>query len=185
MFEVGIVGAPGSGKTDLIREIIREIPMLPGGHGVQAIMPDVPLGLAADYSHNLMIAADRMQKARTFRAKGMDYILNGTLVECLAYCSMALDLIANDPPTPENQVKQLRTFHTAAVVTFMAVDELPQQTLFYLPLHESDDPTGYPLTVDQAIREALDIFELPVRTIEGDDRAAQIIEALKETTVDA
>lgn len=192
---IGLVGAPGSGKTRLAHKLADELRQEYGttkviDSYVQPIIDKtgIALGHFATYLGNLMIAGERLQAELAWQKAKVNSITCGTILETTTYLSTAVGIQKERDPQNnylfERARVQLESFGLILHDTFR------YDHVFYLPLPETDDKEViFDQHLDQELEAAIRLFNIPATRLEGDTdaklkAALQEIESAKEAAED-
>jgi hypothetical protein len=174
---VGLIGSPGSGKSDVAERLSDEYDLLVIDDYVPSVeqFADLALGYAADFLPNLLVPAERWKHER--HAKD-DYVTCGTHVE--SACYSAIWAHDNLKLFPEEKARILRqaTITTDVIALYIAT-AWTYDSAFYLPLPQGTG-TEFDQRLDFSIRDALAMMSIDYVTLDENDRAAQAIRLLKE-----
>lgn len=192
--KVGLVGAPGAGKSELADALRRTDDVWDVGYGKHVVIidnyvsdieqeTDMALGFHASYIGNLAIALGRYARERCAEANAYNYhrITCGTLLETATYAAidgMKQIQIADDDGR-EDQIKRVQA--AMGILACLYMDVFRYDHLFYLPVM-SDDPGVAGL--DRDLQAAFQAFFLqpvvPLLETDVDARVSQIVDAVKE-----
>lgn len=197
---IGVIGVPGSGKTDLANDLqvllCREDL---GRHGVIDNYVDtvqestnLALGFWASYLGNLEIALER---ANLERHAGEDYITCGTLLETAAYQAHygARAVKTSDAPTAADELRRVEA--SMKVLACLYVDTFHYDHVFYLPASNSylisdalstNFEGGRPapkedlMELDKAIQAAFNAFNLVDVTVLDQEPINRSLQAMEK-----
>lgn len=172
MQRIGLIGAPGAGKTDLayaLKDRLKE-----AGPNTVGIIDDyveeaegnsqLALGFYATYVGNLYVALHRFSREHTGELTAPDYIITcGTLIENQLYA--AADGANNERYADVPEEHQKRTVVSMQAFGLFMQDLFLYDTLFYLPYAE--DHEGYLKTFDENIPLALELWGLEATRLTG------------------
>lgn len=148
--KIGLIGAPGSGKSDLANAIVDStgLRMIDAyAEEVEARM-DWALGKHATYAGNIAVALHRYAYERE-RKDG--YITCGTMVDTVTY------LAAKHSFLPPDELDTRRQTGGLVVLGCMVEDMMDYDHLFLLP-SQPEDP--FLAEVAQGLEQAVDVFAL-------------------------
>ncbi len=158
--DIGIVGAPGSGKEELIREFAKiskkwfasnnQPPLVKIPNVGLTIVKnyDQAMGPYAGFRDNLWGLFERFSKERKVRALNQSFISNGTMIDSLAHQAVSLQKIvtkiqeiqeqpgADGMLSPQIQFEMQREKIALDAMTLLFLENLQLKFAFYLPLRE-------------------------------------------------
>jgi energy-coupling factor transporter ATP-binding protein EcfA2 len=166
---IGLIGAPGSGKTALAHLLAETL-----GHEETLVLDgyvedvevdfDYKMGRFATYIGNIAIALRRHQMERAYQDRFKTLISCGTVVDTAVYMAAEATLVAD----PGEDHFARRHISSLAVLSCMVDDLFTYDFVFYLPnLTEPEDP--FERTVATELRTGLEVFEVPYITLAYDD----------------
>lgn len=194
MIEIGLIGVPGSGKTQLANDLadLRDILEGDGESATDVTIVDryaeavedrsgIALGKYASYMGNMMVAFERLELEEYARFSDLaDFMVTcGTLVESSAYTAYAVS-------QGESDLMQMAKIQgSLGMIGCLMIDTFQYDLLFYLEPQEYDDFT---YRLDQEIAKVLKAVNLePVVLDQGinrEGRLKEVIERLEEIKVD-
>lgn len=163
MLKVGIIGAPGSGKTKLARKLTGCLNTELGrwkhidGY-VERLQKRVghPFGPIFDrraYQWNLQVAAERWTLEDEAQQKGFNTITCGTIFETIIYAaaqSIPIARLTEDMMLVESAIAE----NMAAALSLLATLTCDYDALFYLPL-KGESEYAWPGVIDAKLDEVL------------------------------
>lgn len=160
--KVGLLGAPGAGKSTLARRLKRTL-----NEGDWKVIDkyvdrlsdrtDLAYRYFATYEQNLQIAFERWTLEQEVRATGFNSITCGTLYETALYCAIKTHRWTDDPMVRAEEA--LRAETTMRTIGMMEVDLFDYDLLFWIPYSEKTlqrEDIGWDLVVDRKIPDVLD-----------------------------
>jgi hypothetical protein len=178
--EIGIVGAPGSGKSQLIDTFLETsaewfadqgccggIHLHTVGNAGSLIENnfDQAMGPYGGYRDNLWGIFERLSQEKTLRNQGKSFIANGTVIDSLAHTGVNLETVMLGAQnsgliTPQTQVELQKVQMATEVTKALFFDILQYKFVFYLPLppqievpgQEHDEERRYGDKIDNAIQ---------------------------------
>lgn len=184
MIRIGIIGAPGAGKTRFASALKRSMPennfLVIDGYADKLNQKlEMSLGIEASYLPNVHIASLREQEVRKAVIEERNFIVCGTMFETLCYSGFHTEVIANGPGTNEQKNTILMREVTAAqMFAYMAIDTSQSFThLFYLPITDPNlilaiskkdnpnEPPGENEAFDKTIQDALRRYGNPATVL--------------------
>lgn len=183
-YRIGLIGAPGAGKTRLASAIKRAMPeenFLVVDNYVEKICKklDMAKGVDASYLPNMHIVSTREQEVRKASLESRNFIVCGTIFESLCYSGFHAEVIANSPGDQDTKSSLLaREVNSAQLFAYMALDTMMYLThLFYLPItdpeiivavskhNDPSSPPGEEEVLDKTIQDALQRFGNPATVL--------------------
>jgi len=169
MHKIGLLGIPGSGKTELATQIAEHFPrgiVVDGYAEALSARLDVYIGPQANYIPNLMIAVEREQRERVAikdHKNKLDVMVTcGTVLDTLCYVAMKADAYAQQPKTDLIQRKLFREVSASQTLSIMLEDLWSYSHVFYLPPGNDliDIPGGEPEVAGPFLEGVDDILRL-------------------------
>jgi hypothetical protein len=170
--KIGIIGAPGSGKSKFAEDLGEAFDFTTVDNYVQRLKDttDLELGYWASYSENFMIAGVRMAEERQFK----DTITAGTILDTLLYCAMKHDttLTRGGQGAVQQAYKRseyARVNSAMNAMGMMYTESWLYDLAFYLPFEKqaSIEDTEWERIFDNEIPHLLEVFHAPVITLSG------------------
>jgi hypothetical protein len=177
--EIGVVGAPGSGKSQLIKAFLDlsaewfadqgccggvKLESVPNIGTTIENNYDQAMGSYGGYRDNLWGIFERFAIEKTYRNEGKSFISNGTVIDSLAHTGVTLETVmmgaqTNGLITPQTQVEVQKVQIATEVTKALFFDILQYKFVFYLPLPPKIEIPGQTVEdnrhgekVDQAIQ---------------------------------
>lgn len=179
---IGLIGAPGAGKSTLALELEE---CLDGSVGIVdnyiseiEQQANLAIGPISSYIGNFYVALFRYGRERRSREDNAHTITCGTLIETSVHASLHVEsvmrLITDEA---EKQAELPRIESILRMLAVLYVDIFTYDKLFYLPVQMNADPDS--LYVDRYIQTALEGFKLADAVIlDSDNRLKQAMEAI-------
>jgi hypothetical protein len=179
LLEVGLIGAPGAGKSSTAAEVANRLMLdVIGPPASSLLYQDRAVGQLADYIVNLEIALLRHHAICEKRYSSRPFVTDGTLIDSLAYAGLRAEDVQSEVPTQIIRNQLLREMHAAVLIGCMMLDAQHVENLFYLPLVDRSD--FFASRVDAAIADTIETYKVPVIVVTGDNPAEQILERLEK-----
>lgn len=160
---IGLMGTPGSGKTDLayqlaarLEENDRRIKIIDGYAPEIEAKTQIALGSMADYIGNLYVALERYALERVARLDHDIVITCGTFMETAVYMAMHFVALIN---TLSDEEKIEATPRVDAVLRMLAVlynDTCVYDHAFYLPTTLQDEDIQF---MDEQLKAGVESFK--------------------------
>jgi len=186
MIRVGVIGAPGAGKTRFASALKRGLPeenllVIDGYADKLNQRLEMSVGIESSYLPNVHISSLREQEVRKASLEDRNFIVCGTMFETLCYAGFHTEIIANGPGTEDQKNTILMREVTAAqMFAYMAIDTSQSLThLFYLPITDPaliiaiskkdniNEPPGEHEAFDKTIQDALRRYGNPATVLNG------------------
>lgn len=191
---IALVGAPGSGKSELASKIAldgieRKSPVYVIDRYVESLSHevDIAMGYLADYVPNLMCAMERFSRERRHAAQYIDVFPNrltcGTVIESACYAAMRSASEAETDSPMEKKIGTLRMETAMNMLSMVLAETWDYTHVFYLPLRQDHD-NEIDLRLDHSIRDALAMLGIDHTPLTDEDPALQALEVLKERDAD-
>lgn len=172
MQRIGLIGAPGAGKTNLayaLKDRFKE-----AGTNVVGVIDDyveeaernsfLALGFYATYIGNLYVALHRFAREHNAELGSPDYIITcGTLIENQLYAAVEGANTERYADVPEEHQK--RTVVSMQALGLFMQDLFLYDKLFYLPYEEEHE--GYLKTFDENIPLTLELWGVEATRLTG------------------
>ena len=173
---IALVGAPGSGKTELANDIVeteqfQDHVVIDNYAQTTSTYTNLALGPYATYVGNYLVAADRLRREVRAIKHNEDHIVCGTLIETAVYMSMRGGL---DNVGGSSEANRIAAFMQMLGMLFNDVGGYDK--IFYLPLVDGSEINK---RVDSEIVDALGVFGVPYITL-GEDRVQEVLDAFSE-----
>jgi hypothetical protein len=177
VIDILLVGAPGSGKTDLAFDLATALDQ---GEEFYSIVDEyaedvrdqsnLAIGPYAGYIGNFLIAAERLKREVGHFKRGEPYIVCGSLVETIVYFSV------NGTSTPTDAVsyRKINTFMQMLGMTL--VDMYAYGVCLYLPVPEDHEN----FLLSQEIGTALSTLQVPYARLSEEDRLEQALGLIRQ-----
>lgn len=164
--KIGLIGAPGSGKTHLGRRLAAELDLdlIDGYVEELSDRTDYVYGRYATYIGNIHIGIARHHIEKTAES----FVTCGTMLDTVTY----LAIQATDA---DDGGDMRRLTGGLVVLGCMVEDMMDYDHLFYLPSDASDDYTS---SLAQGLEEALTVFGIDFAVLDQatlDDRVAKVL----------
>jgi hypothetical protein len=167
--KIGIIGAPGSGKSKFAKDLGKAYDLAIVDNYVQHLKDNtnLELGYWASYSENFMIAGVRMAIEHRYK----NAITAGTILDTILYCAIKHDIISyqNETVRQAAQISEYAKVNSAMNgMGMMYTESWLYDLAFYLPLEEqavSKDSLN--IVIDNEIPNLLEVFNAPVITLTG------------------
>lgn len=192
---IGLVGAPGAGKTALAHALKKSIETAEPGlvSDVQVIdkyaelveeKGNLAIGPYASYATSVAIALLRFGLERG--AKDATTITCGTHVETCVY--LAVDGMLKQQYAPTDEFKEAARQRTGFAMQFLGAvmsDDRPYDALFFLPVHDAEE--NWIQQFDANIKDAFELYEVQAVTLEGtaEECLAKAVEVIYAAPVEA
>ena len=151
-----LIGAPGSGKTELAEAIKHLHPSFGIGDSPQSMVPGgIAIGQLADYRAESHLATSRIFQEQIMRNNGLNMIYTHSLIDSLAYTSLRNENM-QDGIVDENTKNAW--FVWLGMLMIMGMDSLRADLLFFLEGHDYRD--GYSILVEEALHDVIAFFQM-------------------------
>lgn len=204
---IGIVGAPGSGKSDFAAEFARlagpwfeengsELRVLPNG-GTRAEELNLAMGPFGDYREHMLALFLSLEDELEARRDGASFLANGTIFGNLAhagvnYESVMLGLQSAGLVTPETEMRMQQLQAALTAMSFMT-GGLGLMFAFYLPLpplveipgQEASPEERHARRVDAALLQVLRGFDYNLQVLDqatAEERAQVALDTIRQIT---
>lgn len=170
--KIGLIGAPGSGKTALADALSTELNMGVIDDYVEAVEfhLNYVMGRYATYVGNLAIMIERHACER---GVGDDFISCGTPIDTVTYMAASAHLTGDE-------AWQRRALGSLTTAGCMVDDMWEYDHVFYLPGGTADaNEDGYLKTIEEELRTSLRLFEIPHTTLTPEQTIEQKIDVIK------
>lgn len=190
--KIGILGAPGAGKSKFTRALQRKL-------GNTSVVDNyarrlqkqtgLALGLWASYSENFMVAGLRQAGELHAFDKLEHTITVGTLMDTMVYAMVKSDVVIHNS-TAERQVVFTNAQAAVSALSLWYTETWNYDLCFFLPLPKSD-PHVWQDSVNDAYAPVLEQFYVPnVYSLDGDakeraDIASKVIEIFSREQAEA
>lgn len=191
MIKVGLIGVPGSGKSDLAYGVASNEDVVIDGYVEDlASSLDMHITYQSTYIPNLMVVFQRETSERmaTVNGRGKDAvrITCGTILDSLAYAAVKVENYANSPKTDLTRRQLFREMSAAQVISIMLEDLWEYDHLFYLP-PPADLDSPHLQRVNETIQAGMQKWNIPAVDLSGkkiSDRLTAFYETIhsKETS---
>lgn len=168
--KIGIMGAPGSGKSKFAKDLGEAFGLIAVDDYVQQLKDNTGLELGhwASYSENFMIAGVRMAEERQFK----DTVTAGTILDTLLYCAMKHDITMGSKGAIQQAYERseyARVNSAMNAMGMMYTESWSYDLAFYLPFGTLSLTKGTELDklYDSEIPHLLEVFHAPVITLTG------------------
>jgi hypothetical protein len=181
--KIGIVGVPGSGKTQLAHDLrgpLNEIDfpsglIIDGYTGKVEDEEDLAIGYLGGYLANLAIAMEREKQERKIDKNGLTRITCGTILETICYLSLYGGTLSRSDPLYHQKYTRLEV--TLPFFGMLTVDFLRYDRLLVL----TDPNEQEHAALQNQILLALQEWHVPYAMLErGENRVPQALKILKE-----
>lgn len=180
--KIGIIGAPGSGKTELAKELekLTGLPVVDGYVERLASRTNLALGFAADFIPNYDVAFERFNLEREVDKEVPGHITCGTAVDSICYAAMwAADIVRLYSDTGEEQFQRGRSNLVMDFFSIFLTETWSYDIVLYKPLPQSDK--GELVNrLDHSIRDALAMLGIDHIPLTDEDPIQQATDIVKE-----
>lgn len=177
---IGIIGAPGSGKSKLAEELAVSL------SGSSVIVDDyvesieedsdIAISQVTDYLGNLLVAMTRYTDERYARSRYDNVITCGTLIETAVYYAMHIDSVTRVITEEEKASYAVRADAMMRMLSCLYADTVSYDHVFFLPSEDGGEDVKF---MDTQIQAALGGFKLFDATIlPPTDRVAAALKVL-------
>ena len=203
--EIGIIGAPNSGKSKLIKEFVKlskpwfaennQKMIVHGNIGTDIESRyDQAMGVYGDYRENLWAFFARLAAEKKIRNDGNNFISNGTMIDTLAHAGINMETVmlglqTSGLVTPDTQAEVQKLQMAMNVLTFLFVENFQYKFVFYLPLPEQivipgedDSEQRYSQRIDNAIQVIFQNFNLRIQMLDQPthkEKAEEMLSTIK------
>lgn len=158
---IGLIGAPGSGKRKLAKELMRQPDTLvttPGGRILEESLSNA-MGAFASYRDDLWAFYEQLEQEHRNWAFDGTVVNSGTLLVPIAHAMTNLETLRIGLQTDIVQAEVLKRQQILTTMTLLFLENFPANYnhLYYLPLPESNT-VGYEQRVDRSIQTLLEQF---------------------------
>jgi hypothetical protein len=174
---IGLIGAPGSGKTDLAWAIEKAI------SGNVNIVDEYVMHVEAEFNYkadrwatyivNLAIAIERFKWEREAQDEFPVLVTCGTVLDTTVYMAAEVELMAD----PGHEGWQRRSVASLATIGCMVDDLYTYDYSFYLPC-KTEPGDSFHRTINSELPTALRLFEIPHITLDQDSTDQQLAHVL-------
>ena len=179
---IGIIGAPGSGKTELAKALEKEtgLPVIDSYVERLEKRTNLALGYAAEFLPNFDVIFERFNLEREIDKDVEGHITCGTLVESICYSAMwAADIVRIYDRTPQGPIQRARTNLVMDMAAMILSETWNYDIVFYRPLPQRDEES-LDLRLDYSIQDALPMLNIDHIPLTDEDPIEQAITIVKE-----
>lgn len=158
---IGLIGAPGSGKQKLTKELARQADNIlvttPGGRLLERL--DNAMGAFASHRDDLWAFYEQLEQEHINREFDGIVVHSGTLLVPIAHAMTNLETLRIGLQTDLVQADILRRQQILTTLTMLFLENFPTNYnfVYYLPLPESN-VVGYEQRIDRSIQMLLGQF---------------------------
>ncbi len=178
--KIALIGAPGSGKTNLAQQLTAEIgyPVVDGYVERLEGRSNYSLGYSADVVRNIMVATERLAAVRYAERELEGHICCGTVIESSCYTAMWIAETLETHEVEDRPIQIIRADLTMNFFAMLLADTWDYSRTLYLPL-PADTGTEFDRRLDFSIRDALAMMNVDHTPLTEEDRFAQALELIK------
>lgn len=182
--EIVLVGAPGSGRSELAKRLINELPekkfVLVDNYIRNISSLGIATGQPADYHVNLWAHYARFEAEQIYRDKNTNFITVGSDIETIAHQALFTEWLGEQILTPATEMATVANVTAGQLLATILQDFFFKDYAWYVPLQDGN--TDYFATrLDRAIRSVLQLYRIPMPTLTGteDDKLAEMVKVIK------
>lgn len=198
--QIGIVGAPGSGKAAVAEEFARiagdwfveqdsELQVVPNAGGYLEREVDQAMGVFGSHADDVRANFIRYEQEEKLRRYGASFVSVGTVIDNLAHAGVNLENILTGLQTPDMQKKMQQGQIAMSMLTFLFFEGFRYTFGFYVPhpgatvvLPGATDDGNYNKRVDGALRTIFGNFGLRIQMLDQptiEEKAQEMFDTIK------
>lgn len=199
--QIGLVGAPGSGKQRLVDEFIKiagswfeenDSPLFVVRNPGEVIEQehDQAMGAFGSYVEDFWAFFNRYERESQLRLEGKSFISLGTALDNIAHCGVNMESIVAGVQTPQTEQRFQKQQVAMTTLTFLFLDRFKYLFGFYLPYKASvvlpgDDEfdANYNARIDKALQMVFANFGLRIQTLDQptfEEKAQAMFDTIKD-----